>query len=253
MLTYSVRDFLFVTKMSIAKNIEAIRDKISISASKAGKNSSEIIIACVSKNRIIEEIYQALDSGIEHIAESKIQEAQLKYAALRDYTRDVDISLNFHMVGHLQTNKVGKALDMFDMIQSVDSLHLAKKIDDLARERNITADILVEVNTSGEKSKSGISSDWVISFLRDIYDLENICVRGLMTMAPLSDEQEDSRQYFRKLRELRDKINEIEDSLFKDRVKMDFLSMGMSQDYEVAVEEGANLLRIGTAIFEGES
>lgn len=239
--------------MSIANNIEVIHDRIHSAAGKAGWDPSEIAIVCVSKNRIIEEIYQVLDAGIEHIGESKIQEAQTKYAALRDYARDTDISLSLHMIGHLQTNKVNKALDMFDIIQSVDSLKLAQKIDEAARERKITADLLVEVNTSQEESKFGVNSDLTINLLKEISVLDNIRVRGLMTMAPLLCDQEYARPYFRRLRELRDKINEIEDPMFREKIGMDFLSMGMSQDYEVAVEEGANMLRIGTAIFEGES
>jgi pyridoxal phosphate enzyme (YggS family) len=239
--------------MSIATNIEVIRDRIHSAAGKTGSNVSEVTIVCVSKNRIIDEIFQVLDAGIEHIGESKIQEAQTKYAALRDYARDIDISLNLHMIGHLQTNKVSKALDMFDIIQSVDSLKLAQKIDDTARERDITADLLVEVNTSQEESKFGVSNDLAINLLKEISVLDNIRVRGLMTMAPLLCDQEYARPYFRRLRELRDKVNEIEDPMFREKNCLDFLSMGMSQDYEVAVEEGANMLRIGTAIFEGES
>ncbi|MFC1708578.1 YggS family pyridoxal phosphate-dependent enzyme [Candidatus Omnitrophota bacterium] len=239
--------------MSIANNIEVIRDKISASADRAKRDPAEIIVVCVTKIRIIDEIYQVLDSGIEHIGESKIQEAQTKYAALKDYARDTDIPLSLHMIGHLQTNKASKALDIFDIIQSVDSLRLAKKIDELARERDIAADILVEVNTSEEEPKFGVSSELTTNFLREISVFDNIRVRGLMTMAPLLYDQENARVYFRKLRELRDEINEIKDPLFKEKVNMDFLSMGMSQDYEVAVEEGANMLRIGTAIFEGVS
>ena len=238
--------------MSIAHNIEVVRDKISSAAGSAGISSSEITIVCVSKDRIIDEIYEALDAGVDHIGESKIQETQAKYAALRDYSKDIDISLSLHMIGHLQTNKVGKALDMFDMIQSVDSLHLARKINSCAKERDARAEILVEVNTSGEESKFGVAEEQTIGLLGEIANLNNICVRGLMTMAPLSYSPEDARPYFRRLRELRDKINEAKDVNFREKIKIDFLSMGMSQDYEVAVEEGANMLRIGTAIFEGE-
>lgn len=239
--------------MSIAHNIEVIRDEISSAVSNAGMSSPEIIIVCVTKGRIIEEIYEALDVGIEHIGESKIQEAQSKYSALRNYATDIDAPLKLHMIGHLQTNKVDKALDMFDVIQSVDSLHLAQKINSCAKDKNVNLDILIEVNTSGEEAKFGVSEDQAIGLLEGISNLDSVCVRGLMTMAPLSYSPEDTRPYFRKLRELRDRINEVKVPTFKKKIKMDFLSMGMSQDYEVAVEEGANMLRIGTAIFEGES
>lgn len=238
--------------MSIANNIEIIRDKICSAAGKRAVSSNEIIIVCVSKNRIIEEIYEVLDAGIEYIGESRVQEAQEKYAALRDYAEDIDMPLSLHMIGHLQTNKVGKALDIFDMIQSVDSLALAQKINSCAKERSLTADILVEVNTTEEEDKFGVNEDQAIGLLEQICSLDNVCVRGLMTMAPLSYDQENARPYFTKLRELRDQINEVKDPLFKKKINMEFLSMGMSQDYEVAVEEGANMLRIGTAIFEGE-
>jgi pyridoxal phosphate enzyme (YggS family) len=239
--------------MSIAHNIEVIQNKIYSAANKSDRSSRDITIVCVSKNRITDEIYQVLDAGIGYIGESKVQEAQTKYAALIDYAKDIDISLNFHMIGHLQTNKVDKALDIFDMIQSVDSLRLAQEIDKASGGRGIVTDILVEVNTSGEESKFGIDSEQSIELLRDISKLNNIQVRGLMTMAPLLESSEYARPYFRRLRELRDKVSEIDDQSFRRNIAMDFLSMGMSQDYEIAVEEGANMLRIGTAIFEGES
>lgn len=238
--------------MSIAKNIETIRNKIYDAATNSGFNPQDIIIVCISKNRILEEIYQVLDAGIEHIGESRVQEAQDKYAALSEYAKEIDCTFDFHMVGHLQTNKVNKAVGMFDLIQSVDSLKLAQKISEVSKEKNINTDILIEVNTSGEDSKFGVGIEETAPLLRQISKLENIYVRGLMTIAPLSDDQEESRPYFRKLRELRDQINEIDESSFREKINMDFLSMGMSQDYEVAVSEGANMLRIGTAIFEGE-
>jgi pyridoxal phosphate enzyme (YggS family) len=238
--------------MSIAHNIEVIYDKISNAATRAENRLSDITIVCVTKNRLLEEIYQVLDAGIANIGESKVQEAQQKFTVLNEYVKDIDSHFIFHMIGHLQTNKVDNALDIFDMIQSVDSFKLAQRISEGAKERHANSKILVEVNTSQEESKFGVSTENTIALLRDISNLDNICVRGLMTMAPLAGDPEDARPYFQGLRELRDKINEIKESLFNQKIKMDFLSMGMSQDFEVAVEEGANMLRIGTAIFEGE-
>lgn len=239
--------------MSIRQNIEIIQQKILVAVNKSDNSTKDIIIVCISKKRVVEEIYQVLDAGISHIGESRIQEAQEKYTALTEYAKDIDSPLNFHMVGHLQTNKVNKAVGMFDLIHSVDSLKLAGKIDEVSRDSHLATDILIEVNTSQEKSKFGVGVDSAITLLRDISKLENIRVRGLMTMAPLVEDKEETRPYFNKLRQLRDEIEKIDQPLFRQKIKMDFLSMGMSQDYEVAVEEGANMLRIGTAIFEEES
>jgi len=236
--------------MSVQENIENIRKKIFDAADKSGNKPQDITIVCISKNRSLQEIYQVLEKGINHIGENRIQEAQEKHLALVKYAKEKNIPLNFHMVGHLQTNKVNKALDMFDLIQSVDSLMLAKKINEASKGREVNTEILIEVKTSREESKFGIEEKKVIILLHQLCKLNNICVRGLMTMAPFDTNREKSRSYFRRLRQLRDRINEIREPLFRQKIKMDFLSMGMSQDYEVAVEEGANMLRIGTAIFK---
>lgn len=236
--------------MSIRQNIEIIRQNISEAAVKSGNKDSDVTIVCVTKNRILEEIYQVLDAGITHIGENRVQEAREKYIALTEYAKDIDSPFNFHMIGHLQTNKVNRTLDMFDLIHSVDSLRLAQKINDVSNERQVNTDVLIEVNTSDEESKFGIGYEQTITLLEEICRLDNICVRGLMTMAPFVTDKEETRPYFRRLHKLRDQINEIQIPFFREKIRMDFLSMGMSQDYEVAVEEGANMLRIGTAIFE---
>ena len=236
--------------MSVEENIENIRKKILDAADKSGNKPQDIIIVCISKNRSLQEIYQVLEKGINHIGENRIQEAQEKHLALVKYAKEKNIPLNFHMVGHLQTNKVNKALDMFDLIQSVDNLMLAKKINKASKGREVNTEILIEVKTSREESKFGIEEKKVVILLQELCKLNNICVRGLMTMAPFDTNREKARPYFRRLRQLRDRINEISEPLFRQKIKMDFLSMGMSQDYEVAVEEGANMLRIGTAIFK---
>jgi pyridoxal phosphate enzyme (YggS family) len=162
------------------------------------------------------------------------------------------MNLSYHMVGHLQTNKVNKALEMFSLIHSVDNLKLAQKINESSKLANQITDILVEVNTSGEDSKFGVSNDEALDFIKKVCEWGNIRVRGLMAMAPLVKDKEETRPYFSKLRQLKEKINNMMDETsFKDKIRMDFLSMGMSQDYEIAVQEGSNMLRIGTAIFEG--
>jgi len=238
--------------MPIGENIRVLRARISKIARESGRCPSEIIVVCVSKNRNAEDIFQVLDSGINYIGENRIQEAQLKYPVISKYAEEKNINLNFHMVGHLQTNKVNKALDIFSLIHSVDSLRLLRKINEASASRGSVAEVLLEINVSGEKSKFGINSSEAIDFLKDVSGLSNICVRGLMTMAPAVKNQEDARPYFGRLRQLRDKIREMEEQFSRDRVRMDFLSMGMSQDYEAAIREGSNMLRIGSAIFEAE-
>lgn len=236
--------------MSIRQNVEIVRENISKAKAKAGVGAQDVAIVCVSKGRSLDEIYQVLDAGVVDIAENKVQEAEGKFAALSQYAKKMGLPFRFHMVGHLQTNKVSKALEMFDLIHSADSLKLSQKLDEASRQRGAKAEILLEVNTSNEKSKFGVAQGDVVGLLKELAKLENIYLRGLMTMAPLVEDKEDARPYFRKLRQLRDEINKIDEPMFRQRIKMDFLSMGMSQDYEVAVEEGANMVRIGTAVFE---
>jgi pyridoxal phosphate enzyme (YggS family) len=238
--------------MSIRSNIDILREKISKAASESAIDASEIIVVCVVKNRNIKDICEVLDSGISYIGENKVQEAQERYPAIAKYVKDKNMNLSYHMVGHLQTNKVNKALEIFDLIHSVDDLKLAQRINESSRLTNRITDVLVEVNTSREDSKFGINSEEAVDFIKKVCEWGNIRVRGLMTMAPLVKDKEETRPYFRKLRQLKEKINNMMDETsFKDKIRMDFLSMGMSQDYEIAVQEGSNMLRIGTAIFEG--
>lgn len=238
--------------MSIRENIRVLQEKIYKAAGESGRRPSEIIVVCVSKNRAVEDVCEVLDSGINYIAENRIQEAQVKYPGILAYAKEKNISLNFHMVGHLQTNKVNKALDIFSLIHSVDSFRLLQKINEVSASKGNITEVLLEVNVSGEKSKFGINSSEAIDFLKEASGLDSVYVRGLMTVAPLVKNKNDARPYFNKLRQLKDKIREMGEPFFKGRVKMDFLSMGMSQDYEAAIQEGSNMLRIGSAIFEGE-
>jgi pyridoxal phosphate enzyme (YggS family) len=236
--------------MPIRENIGILREKISKAALNCGRDPSTIIIVCVSKNRSAEDICEVLHNGINYIGENKVQEAQDKYSQIAKYASDNNIPLNFHMVGHLQTNKVSKALEMFNLIHSLDSLRLAQRINDFSKINAKVTDALVEVNISAEESKFGVDINAAIGFLKEVCGFSNICVRGLMAMAPLAKNKDQVRPYFRKLRQLKEEIQNLREPLFKDRIKMDFLSMGMSQDYEVAIEEGSNMLRIGTAIFK---
>ena len=234
----------------ISENIKVILGKIDIAAKKSGRRKEDIIIVGITKGIPANKIIEAIGGGIIQIGESKIQEAEQKLPQLTNYVNNKGINFKFHMVGHLQTNKVDKALKIFDMIQSVDSLRLAQRIHEICLRDNKYVDALIEVNSSGEVSKFGVTVDEALPFLRKMCDFERIRVRGLMTMAPFVEDKQEARPYFRKLRQLRDQIQEVDDPLFNERIKMDFLSMGMSQDYEVAVEEGANMMRIGTALFK---
>ena len=195
----------------------------------------------MTKNRSLEEITEAIRYGIADIGENKVQEAKGKYSNLRP--------VKWHLIGHLQTNKAKDAVAMFDLIHSVDSLKLAGEINKQAARINKTQNILIEVNTSGEASKYGLRPEGLIKVISDIIVLHNIRLCGLMTMAPVVRDKEKARPYFRKLRQLQDEVNSSLSSvlcpLFSE------LSMGMSGDYEVAIEEGATMVRVGTAIFEG--
>ncbi|MEO0098719.1 MAG: YggS family pyridoxal phosphate-dependent enzyme [candidate division WOR-3 bacterium] len=226
--------------MSIKENIKILKERIGEICAKKGRRE-EITIVAVTKGISVEKIREAIASGIKIIGENRVQEAFSKYQIIGE-------EVAWHMVGHLQTNKVKKALQFFQMIQSVDSLHLALEIDKHAREKNKVVPVLIEVNTSGEATKFGVPPDKLFSLLEKILPLKQIKVLGLMTLGPglAVVDPEKSRKPFRQLWELREKIREkfqLPPSQFS------ILSMGMSSDYEVAIEEGANMIRIGTAIF----
>ncbi|MCG2821572.1 MAG: YggS family pyridoxal phosphate-dependent enzyme [Candidatus Atribacteria bacterium] len=223
---------------TIKNNLEIINEKIKKAALKANRNPEEIKLVAVTKTATIEQIKEAINAGVKIIGENKVQEAKEKYQIL---TADTE----WHLVGHLQTNKVKYAIEIFDCIQTVDSIKLAKEIDKRSLQFGKTTNVLVEVNVSGEESKYGIKPEEVEPFLKEISEFSRIRVRGLMTIAPIEEDKEKVRPYFRKLREL---SKEIKSKNIKN-VKMDYLSMGMTDDFEVAIEEGANMVRIGRGIF----
>lgn len=226
----------------IKDNIFKIKERIAQACSKVKRDPQEITVVAVAKGRTIDEIKEASDAGTRDIGENKVQEALLKYPHLTQQ------SIRWHMVGHLQTNKVKDALKMFDLMHSVDSLHLAQEINKQAAKINKIQDILVEVNASGEAAKFGLRPEETIGIVQEISEFKNINIRGLMTIAPLVDNPEESRPYFRKLRDLRDRINELNR---QNRLnELNILSMGMSDDFEVAIKEGATMVRLGRAIFE---
>lgn len=222
----------------IKNNLEIINEKIKKAALKANRNPEGIKLVAVTKTATIEQIKEAISEGVKIIGENKVQEAKEKYHIL---TADIE----WHLVGHLQTNKVKYAIEIFDFIHSMDSIKLAKEIDKRSLQFGKIANVLVEVNVSGEETKYGIKPEEVEPFLKEISEFSRIRVRGLMTIVPIAEDKEEVRPYFKKLWELFEKIK------IKDikNVKMDYLSMGMTEDFEVAIEEGANMVRIGRGIF----
>ena len=226
----------------IKDNIGKVKERIACFCGKIGRNPEDITIVAISKGSPVEWIKEAVEAGIHDIGENRAQEALLKYYAVKG----MNISqVRWHMVGHLQTNKVKDAVNVFDLIHSVDSLHLAQEIDKQAAKINKIQDLLVEIKTSSEESKSGMTERAAVSVINEIVKLKNLRIKGLMTVAPIVDDAQKARVYFKELREFRDKIN----SFHLESCDMRFLSMGMTDDYEAAIEEGSNMLRLGRAIF----
>ena len=217
--------------------LEEVKGRIAAACERAGRNPDDVEIVAVTKTHGAEVVEEAWRAGLRIVGENKVQEAAWK--------RPASVSgPEWHLIGHLQSNKVRHALELFDFIHSVDSMKLADRINFIAEEIGARPRILLEVNVSGEKSKSGMKPDEVEPTIRHIMEeCPRISVEGLMTMAPFSENPEDARPYFRKLRELRDSLEG------KLGVGLPRLSMGMSGDYEVAVEEGATWVRLGTVLF----
>ena len=217
--------------------LEGVKAKIEAACKRAGRDPSEVEIIAVTKTHGAEVVKEAWDVGLRIVGENKVQEAAWKKPA--SVTGPM-----WHLIGHLQSNKVRKALELFDFFHSVDSATLADRMNAIARDMGASPHILLEVNVSGEKSKSGMKPEEIEPTVRHIMETcPRITVEGLMTMAPFSENPEDARPYFRRLRELRDAA---EKSL---GVGLPRLSMGMSGDYEVAIEEGATWVRLGTVLF----
>ncbi len=221
---------------SIEVNLKDIWSRIDGAAKRAGRDSTKIRLVVVSKNQPLERIREAAAHGATIFGENKAQEFVEK--------QERELGLEWHFIGHLQTNKAGLVTGRAALIHSVDSLRLANKISERALEAGIIQKVLIQVNVSGEKSKYGMEYAEVGQACREMAAMPGIALRGLMTMAPLAVEPELARPVFRGLRMLRDKLQEE-----CGKQRLDWLSMGMTGDFEVAVEEGANLLRIGTAVF----
>ena len=222
----------------IKENLEKVRANVKNASIKGGRRIEDVTLIAVSKTKPVEMLKEAYDAGQRHFGENKVQEIVEKYPQLPD-------DIKWHLIGHLQTNKVKYIIDKVAMIHSVDSYKLAMEISRQAVKHGVTVDILIEVNVAAEESKFGVSPDDTESLCREISTLPGIRIRGLMTVAPFVSDAEENRPVFSALRQLLVDI----DSKNIDNVCMDCLSMGMSGDYEVAIEEGATFVRVGTSIF----
>ncbi len=230
-------------------NLQKLQEKIYSTCQKIGRNPSEIVLVAVTKNVSVEKIKEVISSGVRNIGENRIQEAIKKYEELAksQELRAKSNSVEWHMVGHLQRNKVKYAVKIFNLIQSVDDFELAEEISQQAKKINKIQDCLIEVKVSPEATKYGCPPDKVEELIKQTNQLINIRIRGLMAMAPFFENPEETRPYFRQAKKLFDKVR----STFNFQLStFNFLSMGMSNDFVIALEEGANMLRIGRAIFE---
>lgn len=222
----------------VKENLAEVEKKVLAACERAGRNPDDVTLIAVSKTKPIEMIEEAIEYGKKEFGENKAQEMKQKYEAL---PKDIV----WHFIGHLQTNKVKYVVGRASLIHSVDSLHLAEAIEKESAKKNVISDILIEVNVAGEESKFGLNTEETEELVRSISKLPHIRIKGLMTIAPFVDNPEDNRDIFRSLKELSVDIQ----SKNIDNVLMDILSMGMTGDYEVAIEEGATHVRVGTGIF----
>ncbi|MDO5708234.1 MAG: YggS family pyridoxal phosphate-dependent enzyme [Andreesenia angusta] len=224
--------------MNLKENLKIVNDKIEEIVKKQNRSREDITLIAVSKTISEDIVNEAIALGIKDLGENKAQEIERKMPLLEgDY--------DMHMIGSLQTNKVRHLIDKVKMIHSLDRISLAKEINKRAARIDRVMDVLIQVNISGEETKSGFAADEVLGFLKEIEDYENIRIKGLMTMAPHAENPEDIRYVFRDLKKL------FEDLKKEDikNVDMQYLSMGMTNDYHIALEEGSNMIRVGTAIF----
>ncbi len=228
--------------MSIAENIAQVREQIAAAARRAGRNPTEITLMGVSKTFPVERIREAYAAGLRVFGESKVQEFAGKADALGDLP-----DAYWHLIGHLQSNKAAKAVELFDAVDSVDSARMAEKLNAVAESAGKILPVLIEINVGGEQAKSGVvtGSDELEQILQGAPRWGNLEIRGLMTVPPYTEDPEGARAYFRQLRQVRDGIG----ARGLPKIGMAALSMGMSHDFQVAIEEGSTCVRVGTAIF----
>ena len=222
----------------LKENLINVENNIMKACEKAGRNRSEVTLIAVSKTKPVEMLQEVYDQGIRYFGENKVQE-------MCDKMKVMPKDINWNMIGHLQTNKVKYIVGKTSLIHSVDSLKLAEEIQKQAIKNNVVVDILVEVNIANEETKFGISKEETIQMVKEIAKLDHIRIKGLMTIAPFVENPEDNRLYFREIKQLSVDINNQN----IDNVCMDILSMGMTGDYMVAIEEGSTMVRVGTGIF----
>ena len=224
--------------MSVRENIALVLQRISSTALKAGRKPEEVELICVTKEADVHAVREAISCGITDVGENRVQDAISKYTSIGDAVR-------WHMIGHLQSNKAKPAVEIFHLLHSVDSLKLMEEMDKHSVRINKIQEILIQVNVSGEKQKFGIDPQGLNELIMAAPGFKHIKVVGLMTIAPLVDKQELARPFFRRLKQIADEIR----ALRIEGVEMRELSMGMTQDFEVAIEEGSTMVRIGRAIF----
>ncbi len=225
--------------MSIKENIDIILEKTAAAAIRSGRNPEDITVIAVSKTVDADRAREAAEGGLINLGENRVQELVNKYELLSD------TAVKWHLIGHLQKNKVKYIIDKAVLIHSVENLELANEINKRALQHNITANVLIELNIGEEESKFGIGEESVYEFVKLMEQFENIKILGLMTVAPFSENPEDIRWVFKKMKEIFNKISGMK----LKNTEMKILSMGMTNDFEIAIEEGANMVRIGTAIF----
>ena len=222
--------------MSVKENLKFVLDEIEKAKSRRNFDFGDVTLVAVTKNHGVDVMREVIDSGVTNIGENRVQEATEKFQVLE---RD---GLTKHLIGHLQTNKAKQAVKLFDLIHSVDSENLATAIDKAAGAIGKVQDVLIQVNLANEETKFGISEEYLQNLIGTVDTLKNIRLRGLMLIAPNYADVEDCRPLFRNMRKIFEQVG-------KTRQDFDFLSMGMTHDYKIAVEEGANMVRVGTAIF----
>lgn len=223
--------------MDIEQNLKNVEQRIAAAAKKSGRSREDIILVAVTKTHPADMMNEAIKAGVTDIGENKPQEVRDKYA-------DV-LPVRWHLIGHLQTNKVKYIIDKCCMIHSVDSIKLMDEIEKQAKQHDVSMDVLIQVNISGEETKSGITSEELDELLMHAGELERVKVRGLMTIAPKCEHQEEAAVHFRNMKML---FDETAKKVYKN-VSMEYLSMGMSGDFEAAIECGSNMVRVGSAIF----
>ena len=225
--------------MSIRENIDCILKRVHDACEKTGRNPEDITVVAVSKTVNYQRAKEAVEAGINNLGENRVQELVSKYEELKS------TDVKWHMIGHLQKNKVKYIIDKTELIHSVESLELAEEINKRAIKNNLTANVLIELNIGEEESKFGINEENVYNFLSSMEKFENIKVLGLMTVAPFCENPENVRWVFKKMKNIYDKASTMK----LQNVQMKYLSMGMTNDFEIAIEEGSNIIRVGTAIF----